>query len=151
MLTPARNSDRQPTHTRVVSLTSETDWREAANVMRVLRPNMEVDQFLARRIQLLGEGYCLLGIRSGDRLVSIASYTISPHAVLGRELLIHDMATLPEVQGRGHASSLISELVLIAARRGCGRLFVHTRNAQSLYTRSGFEEYSTGMIRRLDK
>ncbi len=121
-----------------------------ARSRRVLRPTLYAEQFVERRVQLLSDGYCLLGVRSGDRIVSIASYTISPHAVLGRELLIHDMATLPDAQGRGHASTLISELVRIAAQRECGRLFVHTRNAQTLYERSGFEQYSTGMIRRLN-
>ncbi len=135
---------------RSVVLTSESEWRDASIVMRVLRPTLDAEKFVARRVQLLGEGYRLLGIQIEGRIVSIASYTISPHAVLGRELLIHDMATLPEAQGRGHATSLISELVQIAAENGCGRLFVHTRNAQALYSRAGFDEYSTGMIKRFD-
>ena len=134
---------------QIVTLTSESEWRSAADVLRTLRPNLDAEQFVARRAQLSSEGYFLLGFRLGERVVSIASYAISPHAVLGRELLIHDMATLPEFQGCGHASALIAELILTAKRHGCGRLFAHTRNAQSLYLRNGFEEYSTGMVRRV--
>lgn len=150
MLEPAQKLDPQQATKQIVALISESEWREAAIVMRVLRPILKTEQFVMLREQLLSEGYCLLGIRADDRIVSIASYTISPHAILGRELLIHDMATLPEARGRGCATALISELVRIATQQGCGRLFVHTRNAQTLYTHGGFEEYSTGMIKRLD-
>ncbi len=145
------NSESVPNSIQIVSLQSESDWREAIPVLQVLRPALEAGQFLARREQLLNEGYCLLGARSAGRIVSVASYTISPHVMLGRELLIHDMATLLEARGQRHASSLISELIQIAALRGCGRVFVHTRNAQGLYLSNGFEEYSTGMIKKFDR
>jgi ribosomal protein S18 acetylase RimI-like enzyme len=149
MIETARNSAPERNPIEILRLTSESEWREAAAVMQVLRPTLEVEPFAGRRIQLQDEGYCLLGIRMDGRMVAIASYTISPHVMLGRELLIHDMATITEARGRGCASSLISELIKIAASHNCGRLFVHTRNAQGLYGRNGFEEYSSGMIRRL--
>lgn len=151
MLEAAKNSGPGPTLSQVVALITDSDWREAVAVMRALRPTLVTEEFVARRPQLLSDGYNLLGVRVAEQVVSLASYTISPHVTLGRELLIHDMATLPDFRGQGHASALISELVRIAAQSGCGRLFVHTRNAQKLYTRSGFQEYSSGMIRRLDR
>ncbi len=135
---------------QVAALTTEADWRTAALVMQVLRPSLKVDEFISRREQLVTDGYCLLGVWLDGRVVSIASYTISPHVIYGRELLVHDMATLSEAQGRGHATKLISELVSIATKQGCGRIFVHTRHAQSFYARNGFSEYSTGMIRKID-
>ena len=134
---------------QVVALATEADWRAAAPVMRTLRPSLQVEEFVSRRKQLLAYGYILLGVLVNARVVSIASYTISPHVVYGRELLVHDMATLGDEQGRGHASKLIGEIVLIAARHGCGRIFVHTRQAQALYARNGFSEYSTGMVRKI--
>jgi hypothetical protein len=85
----------------VSSLTTEADWQNAAPVMRVLRPTLDIPDFLSRRAQLLAEGYCLLGVHVGELVVSIASYTISPHVTYGRELLVHDMATLPEWQLKG--------------------------------------------------
>ena len=133
----------------VQELLSAQDWRRAAAVMRVLRPTLEVEDFMERRTQLLDEGYHLLGVEDEGRVLSIASYTVSPHVILTRELLVHDMATLPEARRRGYASLLIEELSRVADEYGCGRIFVHTREAQALYLRNGFEEYSTGMIRKL--
>ena len=135
---------------QVSPLFTEADWRAAASVMQVLRPSPQVEEFVSRREQLLADGYCLLGVRVGDLVVSIVSYTISPHVAYGRDLLVHDMATLSEAQGRGYASDLISELVSIAEGQACGRIFVHTRHAQSLYARNGFSEASTGMIRKIN-
>jgi GNAT superfamily N-acetyltransferase len=143
---PKSRAHSQPT-VQVVLLTTALEWRAAAAVMQVLRPSLNVEEFIARREELGAEGYCLLGAWVGGQVVSIASYTISPHVTYRRELLIHDMATRPDAQGQGHASSLLEALGAIAREKGCGRIFVHTRNAQSLYARNGFSDYSTGMIK----
>jgi N-acetylglutamate synthase-like GNAT family acetyltransferase len=134
------------TFNNISEVTSETDWREAAEVLRALRPALDVEQFVAHRETLIGEGYRLLSKRENGRIVSIASYTLSPHALMRREMLIHDMATKPDAQGEGHASAILSELRKIARQKECGRLFVHTRNAANFYERNGFTAYSTGMI-----
>jgi uridine kinase/GNAT superfamily N-acetyltransferase len=130
-------------------LVTEADWRAAASVMQILRPSLREEEFVARREQLLADGYVLLGLRVNDQVVSMASYTISPHVVYGRELLVHDMATLPNFQGQGYATNLIAEIVSVAEKQACGRVFVHTRHAQALYARNGFREYSTGMVRSI--
>ncbi len=131
---------------KISEITSEEDWRESAEVLRALRPTLDIEQFVRRRETLIREGYRLLSKRENGRIVSIASYTISPHAVMGREMLIHDMATKPSDQAHGHASALLAALTAIARSQGCGRLFVHTRNAAHFYERNGFAVYSTGMI-----
>lgn len=132
---------------QVAALTTDMEWRAAAPVMQVLRPSLTLEKFASSREELLGEGYRLLGVWMDARVVSIASYTISPHITHRRELLIHDMATLQEAQGQGHASKLIAALQAIAEEKGCGRIFVQTRQAQSLYARNGFREHSTGMVK----
>lgn len=132
---------------QVALLTTALAWRGAASVMQVLRPSLNVEEFIARREELLADGYCLLGAQVDGRTVSIASYTISPHVTHRRELLIHDMATLPDAQGQGCASAVLEALSAIAREMGCGRMFVHTRRAQSLYVRNGFSNYSTGMVK----
>lgn len=134
------------TFNNISEITSEEDWREAAEVLRTLRPTLDVEQFVAHRETLIGEGYRLLSKRENGRIVSIASYTLSPHALMRREMLIHDMATKPDAQGEGHASALLTALITIARSQQCGRLFAHTRSAEQFYERNGFQEYSTGMI-----
>jgi len=133
----------------VLELRTEPEWREAAKVLQVLRPSLEMDEFAERREELIREGYRLIGVFSSDTLVSIASYTISPHAVLGRELLVHDMATRSGSEGKGFGTTLLRQLERIAMHERCGRIFVHTRRAQNFYSGNGFVNYSTGMIKNL--
>jgi GNAT superfamily N-acetyltransferase len=134
-----------------VEIHSETEWRLAGETLkRALRPNLDVEDFLTRRHQLLQDGYRLVGIFSGEKIACVASFTISPHPELGRELLIHDMATDPEFERRGLASSALGYLDAIAHTERCGRIFVHTRKMSVFYVKNGFDEYSTGLIKRLN-
>lgn len=56
---------------------------------------------------------------------------------------LHDFSVLPEAQGRGVGTALLSELERRARERGCAKmtLEVHATNesAQRLYARFGFE------------
>lgn len=129
----------------------EADWRQAGETLRAtLRPNLNLDEFLVRRTQLLTDGYRLVGIFNGSQAVCVGSFTVSPHAVLGRELLIHDMATLPEFERGGLGSSLLAYLEATALFEKCGRVFVHTRKMSSFYVKNGFDEYSTGLVKQLE-
>lgn len=136
---------------QVQELLSNEDWRAAGEVLQTLRPSLDVETFVSARDRLTADGYRLIGLRIGEVMASIASFTISPHAMLGRELLIHDMATRKEMEKKGHASQIIAKLESIARGEGCGRVFVHTVHAQGLYSRNGFKEYSTGMIKIIDR
>jgi len=127
-------------------LNSEKEWRLAAVVLQTLRPTLAVEHFLARKKILTDEGYRLIGFFKGNKVVAICSYTISPHIMLGRELLIHDVATLREYQGLGLGSALVMRLRDIAKKNNCGRIFVHTIKAQEFYSKNGFQLYSSGMI-----
>jgi len=134
----------------ISQLTTAIEWREAAQVLRTLRPNLDVDTFVSRRAKLQSAGYRLIGKLMAGELVSIASYTISPHAIMQSEMLIHDMATKSEEQGRGHASGLLAALLTIAKQEECGRVFVHTREAAAFYGRNGFKQYSCGMVKAIE-
>jgi len=125
------------------------DWEAAAQVLQVLRPTLEVGKFIAQKEQLERDGYRLVVAWAGKVAASVASFTLSPHAMLGRELLIHDMATCSGGAGRGYGTQLVKELCQIAKREGCGRVFVHTRNAAAFYEKNNFEVYSTGLIFRV--
>ena len=131
----------------IVVIIADADWKSAGEALLTLRPTLDIEAFVSNQGRLVTDGYRMIGVRAEGRILSVASFTISPHAMLGRELLVHDMATLKEAERRGYASLLLKELEKIAHREGCGRIFVHTRQAQKLYAKNGFLEYSTGMIR----
>ena len=138
------------THARIVDLSSDEDWRLGGAALQTLRPQLDLASFGSRREQLIADGYRFVGVKVGDEVVSVASYTLSPHAMHGRELLIHDMATKPEAARNGYASLILRYLEQVADSESCWRIFVHTKNAADFYLKNGYEDYSTGLIRLID-
>jgi len=131
-----------------VKLKTKSDWQEAAFVLKELRPNLKVDDFVARREVIQSEGVQLVGIRVGDKLVCVASYLIYPHLTHEHDCWIHDMATLESFRHQGFATRLLEEIQNLAGEKGCYRVLVHTRNenkaARALYgKKAGFKEYAT--------
>lgn len=132
-------------------LQSEKDWLEAAEVLKVLRPNLQTKAFVEDRLRLLAEGYRLVGVRVDNQVVAVASYIITPHPTYYRELQIHDMATLPKHQSHGYGAKLLVEIEKIAAKDRCGRCYVNSRTvrdaAHRFYKRNGYVQYSIGFVK----
>lgn len=133
----------------ILELLTEDEWKSGGAVLQVLRPNLSLGDFLARREVLLREGYKFIGLICDYKIVSVASYTLSPHAY-GRELLVHDMATAQGESGKGHGSTVLKYLEEVAAKTNSWRIFVHTKNAKGFYLTNGYKEYSTGLIKSFD-
>ena len=134
-------------------LDSEEEWSQSADVITVLRPNLDKNQFVADRHRLTAEGYRLVAVKVDGAIVAIASYVITPHPVYHRELQIHDMATSEAFQSKGFGSMLLAELERIANESKCGRCYVNSRTdraaAHAFYQRNGYESYSTGFVKRV--
>lgn len=131
-------------------LVSGEDWSRTFEVMKVLRPNLELSAFLDCRERLIKEGYNLIGLEVNERIVSIASYIICPHPVYYRELQIHVMATLEAEQGKGYGTQVIAYIKQEAINNKCGRIFVNSRlerkEAHRFYNKNGFGDYSLGLV-----
>ncbi len=134
------------------SLDSDEEWSQSADVLTVLRPNLDRNQFVADRARLTAEGYRLIAVKIDKAIVAVASYIITPHPVYYRELQIHDMATSAAYQSKGLGSMLLAELEQIANESTCGRCYVNSRSeriaAHKFYERSGYEPYSTGFVKK---
>jgi len=128
---------------RCRSLVSEADWISAWAALRTLRPKLTQADCIGRKPQLQLDGYNLVGLFEGNQVVSVARYTISPHPVFIREMIIHDMATLTGEQGKGYGSELLDFLDSLALKYGCGRTFVATAKASVFYERNGYTAYAT--------
>lgn len=133
----------------VLQVETESDWLAAAEVLRELRPTLEPEKFLSRKAELTEMGFRLVALRKAGEILSVASFTVSPHALHGAELLIHDMATVERERGKGHAQKILDFLELIARGRDCFRIFVHSKSAAGFYENAGYELYSQALIKRL--
>lgn len=118
---------RIPTMKSVVVLQSDDDWRLAIPALRTLRPKLEAASLIRDKPELVQHGYQLIGIPVAREIVSVAGFAIQPHIEFGRELWIHDLATVPHHQRQGHARTLLKWLAHHARAKGCFRISVHTR------------------------
>jgi ribosomal protein S18 acetylase RimI-like enzyme len=122
---------RNQTSAEIVELTP-ADVPEMSVVYAATRPG----RTLCPRIQKLGT---FLGLRDQGKLVAMAGQRL--HIAGYRE--ITTVATLPDCQGRGHATALVRALVeRIRARGEHPFLTVGTGNARAIgiYHRLGFKE-----------
>jgi GNAT superfamily N-acetyltransferase len=70
----------------------------------------------------------------------------SPKNLKGVEAYIMNMYTLPAYRGRGVASSLLKQLVAVAAQSNCRRIRLHAHpKAVPVYTRSNFASVNNEM------
>ena len=126
-------------------LLSESDWILGWAALTTLRPKLAKKDFLARKTELQQNGYHLVGLFRDEKIVSVASYTISPHPVFEREMIIHDMATLAGENSKGHGTALLSYLDQLAISLKCARTFVATTNATEFYKNNGYSAHATAM------
>lgn len=145
MLHSSSRDETQEFATRCRELTSVADWELGWEALRTLRPKLEKSDFLSKQAQLQLDGYHLVGIFSDERVVSVASYTISPHAVYQREMILHDMSTLSGEEGKGFASALVRYLDTLAMQLNCGRPFVASGRAAEFYKKNGYEAHAIAL------
>ena len=130
-----------PQNCRCRELQTPHDWTLGWAALTTLRPTLSLQDFLARKDQLQGNGYHLIGLFNDEKVVSVASYTISPHPVFTREMIIHDMATLAGENSKGYGSELLSFLDQLAAQLNCARTFVASAKAADFYRNNGYIEF----------
>jgi ribosomal protein S18 acetylase RimI-like enzyme len=91
-----------------------------------------------------------------DEPVGVAVCFFGLSTFRARPLLnIHDLAVLPEHQGKGVGPALLAAVEEHARRRGCCKLTLEVRDdntrARRVYRRFGFDDYDLGQARFLVK
>ena len=134
-----------PKENGCAELLSDADWILGWAALTTLRPNLTQEDFLARKTQLQIDGYHLVGLFRDNIIVCVGSYTVSPHPVFEREMIIHDMSTLAGENSKGYGSELLSFLDDLAIQLNCARTFVATTNAADFYKSNGYIAHATAL------
>ena len=118
------------------------DAEAVASLMRQAYPEMWGDMTLdyVREHMLFGASFWL-GIKSGGRLVSFGYATVTP--VVSHVTWI---ATHPEWQNRGYATSIVSSLLEECLRKSSGVIIYvmdHNETAKAVYLGVGFKPYKS--------
>ena len=148
MLEPAPHKKQNPAPEKDYAcreLLTDQEWSLAWAALATLRPNLSHEQFLSNKTQLQLDGYHLIGLFKEDKVVSVASYTISPHPVFRREMIIHDMSTLAGEGSKGYGSEVLSFLDTLAVQLNCGRTIVSSAKASKFYEQNGYTPYASAL------
>ena len=117
----------------------EDGVRRCYPVMAQLRPHLASEEdFVARWRRLASEGYRLLALLDGPRVVALAGYRAQENLVHGRFLYVDDLVTDASLRGGGHGGKLMDRLKQEARALGCGKLILDTSLSNSLAQRFYF-------------
>ncbi len=131
-----------PSTTVLQYVDDEEGVRRCHPVMVQLRPHlMSEDEFVARWRRQVADGYRLLALFDGPRVLALAGFRVQENLVHGRFLYVDDLVTDETVRGGGHGERLMTHLEQEARTLGCAKLVLDTPLANSLghrfYFRNG--------------
>ena len=113
--------------------------------MQALRTHLTDAESFAKRVDEVErpEGYRLVGMSEGDRVVAVAGFRVIENLADGRTLYVDDLSTHPDARRRGYAGALLAWCESEARRLGCDELQLDSAvgpergDAHRLYLNSG--------------
>jgi GNAT superfamily N-acetyltransferase len=92
--------------------------------MRALRTQLTDAESFARHVDEVQrpEGYRLVGVSDGERVVAVAGFRVLNNLADGHTLYVDDLSTHPDARRRGHAGALLEWCEAEARRLGCDEL-----------------------------
>ena len=120
----------------------EDGVRRCHPVMVQLRPHLAcADEFVVRWRRQVADGYRLLALFDGPRVLALAGFRVQENLVHGRFLYVDDLVTDAALCGAGHGERLMTRLKQEAGTLGCAKLVLDTPLSNSLghrfYFRNG--------------
>lgn len=117
----------------------EDGVRRCYPVMAQLRPQLaSADEFVARWRRQAMDGYRLLALLDGARVVALAGFRVQENLVHGRFLYVDDLVTDGVLRSGGCGARLMARLKREASALGCGKLILDTPLSNSLGQRFYF-------------
>ena len=105
----------------------EDDVRHCYALMAQLRPHLACEnEFLVRWRRQAANGYRLLALFDGPRVIALAGFRVQENLVYGRYLYVDDLVTDKNLRGCGHGGRLMSRLKQEALDLGCRKLVLDT-------------------------
>ncbi|MEJ7589544.1 MAG: GNAT family N-acetyltransferase [Ferruginibacter sp.] len=123
--------------------TNEDEILKCWDVLKVLRPHLEQNEFVSTVIEMISEGYHLAYIEEDNHAVSAIGYRFQQFLFNGKHCYIDDLATMPGRTGKGYASKLIDYVIEVCKRKGLKTLTLDSGfnriDAHRLYLQKRFE------------
>lgn len=98
------------------------DVARCHEVMRDLRPHLEVEPFVAQVARQQTEGYRLAFLEDAGAVQACAGFRILEYLSFGRTLYVDDLVTSPATRSRGFGHELMEWLKAHARGANCAQL-----------------------------
>jgi GNAT superfamily N-acetyltransferase len=120
----------------------EAAVRRCWHVFKELRPHLDETEFVRRWRQQSSEGYQIVYIVSGARVVAAAGYRMLHTMAWGKIIYLDDLVALSDERGRGFGAQLLQWLQATARQHNCDAVHLDTGfsrfAAHRSYLRNGF-------------
>ena len=135
--------------------TTKEDFLNCWDVVRELRPHLDLDQYLTLMLYMLDEGYKMIFIQEEGKCVSICGYRKTTMLHRGRSIYIDDLCTLAAARGKGHAKALIEYVINEAKKDELKSIHLdsghHRHDAHRLYLNTKFKITSHHFAREVNE
>lgn len=105
---------------------SDEDILSCFDLLKILRPELEVNGFIERVRLQEKEGYHMIYIQDETGVKSVAGYRVANFLAWGKVLYVDDLITSPDARGTGFGTHLLKWLMGEAKRHGCDALHLDT-------------------------
>jgi GNAT superfamily N-acetyltransferase len=125
--------------TTIRELRTDEEIVAAFPVMAMLRDRIRADTFLGEVRRQQQDGYELIGLFDGPRLVALAGVRRAHTLSRGEHLFVDDLITDPSLHGRGFGRMLMAWLARRARSEGLPHVYLDSRaTARGFYEKLGF-------------
>lgn len=122
---------------------TDNDILKCWDVIKLLRPHLVHDLFVATVKEMISEGYYLAYIEENGIAVSAIGYRYLQFLYNGKHFYIDDLVSLPEARGKGYATKLLEYVIDLAKQKGFKTVTLDSgyvrHDAHRLYLNKGFK------------
>ena len=112
-------------------------------VVQVLRPHLQKEQYVQQVLEMMQEGYQMIFISEENKPVAFAGFRNLNMLYSGQIIYIDDLSTLPSHRGKGYAGQLLDYIHELANRTGKQSVQLdsgyHRNDAHRLYLQKGYK------------
>ena len=122
---------------------SKEEFINCWEVVHEFRPQLDLDHYLNRVLQMLDESYKMLFAEVDGKAVSICSYRYTTMLHRGKSIYIDDLYTMENYRDKGYATALLQQVLLEARQNALQSIHLDSEHqlfdAHRLYLNNDFK------------
>ena len=103
-------------------LLTDDDFESAFEVMRELRPHLDLSKYLELLAEMRPRGYRLIAAEADDKIVGLAGIGQGVNFYYGHYIWVYDLITAETERSKGHGLILLQYVEQLARDSGCETL-----------------------------